>query len=778
MPRDSSGTYTLPSGNPVVSGTVIESVWANDTTSDLAVQMNNLLTRDGLLGPIQPMLFVNGTEALPGIAFALSPSTGLFRFAPNNIGLSIGGVAQQAWSASGSAVTNNFAVGGTLSVVGGMSISGSISVVGTDPGTLGYFAQNTSVGTSSTAGIVARNDISTIAELVVTSSTFSAFPLAGVSAGLLYADGPGGWAIGAVNAAGSIRFSAGGSTEQMRLSAAGFLGIGTTPGAALHVLAVANQVTRFSSSAANGGYVGLMTGSTLRARIGNGSNVITGAGLADLCLRSDAGAVLFSANGAVEHMRLSTAGNLAVGNTTASNKFSVGAPTDALNNASVHCSATGAARFYADCNGNMAISIGTNFTGSTDTFGMPTGSGGIGTVGVWPVVFTCNGAERMRIDTTGQVGIGGTPTEKFHVWNGDVAMTSSFGGAGSTPSSRNLLVSAINSFSNQVAHAGLQVRFTRLGADTDYGSDLLLYTAADNTTIERMRIDRLGNVGIGTASPQTKLHVTGAASATILNALTLQNTDNSASGQGTQITFKNSSYAGVEAAKYGFIRYFALGTFGEAGAMTFGTNLGSGVAPVERMRIDHFGNVGIGTGGSSIVGNLNVRQDSGDGPNFVLENRAVNGATHRYGALIFSPFRDIADPVYGAAVWAEGASAAGYSADLCFGASTNAGTSVFPTEMMRIDNAALISKVVGGTRYNLANDPGPTAASIPIGSIVQGTATGAGYTGLAALATIALSGANTITLNGFSGLTTVLSSGTYRLISRITGQECIFIRTA
>jgi hypothetical protein len=79
--------------------------------------------------------------------------------------------------------------------------------------------------------------------------------------------------------------------------------------------------------------------------------------------------------------------------------------------------------------------------------------------------------------------------------------------------------------------------------------------------------------------------------------------------------------------------------------------------------------------------------------------------------------------------------------------------------------------------FNLGLDPGATAASIPIGGIIGGTAAGAGYTGLAPLATITLSGSDTITMNGFS-TSTVLTSGTYRLLNRITAQECMFIRVA
>jgi hypothetical protein len=47
MPRNGSGTYTLPPSNPVAPDTVIESTWANDTMEDLALALTNSLTRDG-----------------------------------------------------------------------------------------------------------------------------------------------------------------------------------------------------------------------------------------------------------------------------------------------------------------------------------------------------------------------------------------------------------------------------------------------------------------------------------------------------------------------------------------------------------------------------------------------------------------------------------------------------------------------------------------------------------------------------------------------------------
>lgn len=43
----SGGTYTLPAGNPVVSGTTIESSWANTTLSDIATALSTCVLKDG-----------------------------------------------------------------------------------------------------------------------------------------------------------------------------------------------------------------------------------------------------------------------------------------------------------------------------------------------------------------------------------------------------------------------------------------------------------------------------------------------------------------------------------------------------------------------------------------------------------------------------------------------------------------------------------------------------------------------------------------------------------
>src|SRR6187399_3289512 len=58
MARDASGTYFLPTGphgNPVQTGTVIESLWANQTMDDLAAGLTDSLSRSGKGGMAAPL---------------------------------------------------------------------------------------------------------------------------------------------------------------------------------------------------------------------------------------------------------------------------------------------------------------------------------------------------------------------------------------------------------------------------------------------------------------------------------------------------------------------------------------------------------------------------------------------------------------------------------------------------------------------------------------------------------------------------------------------------
>ena len=47
MARNGSGTYNLPAGNPVTTGTTISSTWANTTLSDMATALTGSIAADG-----------------------------------------------------------------------------------------------------------------------------------------------------------------------------------------------------------------------------------------------------------------------------------------------------------------------------------------------------------------------------------------------------------------------------------------------------------------------------------------------------------------------------------------------------------------------------------------------------------------------------------------------------------------------------------------------------------------------------------------------------------
>jgi len=47
MSRNGSGTYSLPAGNPVVTGTTITSSWANTTMQNIADALTQSVAADG-----------------------------------------------------------------------------------------------------------------------------------------------------------------------------------------------------------------------------------------------------------------------------------------------------------------------------------------------------------------------------------------------------------------------------------------------------------------------------------------------------------------------------------------------------------------------------------------------------------------------------------------------------------------------------------------------------------------------------------------------------------
>ena len=89
MPRDASGNYTLPAGNPVITGTTIESTWANPTMTDIATALTNSLSRNGEGGMLAPFQFADGTEGSPSITFTTEPTTGIHHPGSGDLRISV-----------------------------------------------------------------------------------------------------------------------------------------------------------------------------------------------------------------------------------------------------------------------------------------------------------------------------------------------------------------------------------------------------------------------------------------------------------------------------------------------------------------------------------------------------------------------------------------------------------------------------------------------------------------------------------------------------------------
>lgn len=97
MPRDGSGNYTLPAGNPVVAGTIITPSWANPTMDDIGVELTDSLSRSGKGGMLVPFLNQDGTEALPGIAWTAEPTMGMYRSGTQDMRASVNSQDSTRW---------------------------------------------------------------------------------------------------------------------------------------------------------------------------------------------------------------------------------------------------------------------------------------------------------------------------------------------------------------------------------------------------------------------------------------------------------------------------------------------------------------------------------------------------------------------------------------------------------------------------------------------------------------------------------------------------------
>jgi hypothetical protein len=157
------------------------------------------------------------------------------------------------------------------------------------------------------------------------------------------------------------------------------------------------------------------------------------------------------------------------------------------------------------------------------------------------IAFTEGGTEAMRIDSSGNVGIGtSAAAEKLEVSGTEasggveILLTNiGDGGASTTP------YVGIRARLNSIRNGG-EIRF---GRDNTYGdasssdSNIKFYTALDDVNTERMRIDSSGNVGIGETTVASKLHIKSDGS---VNACARMNNTEAGTGSSNTVIFQRN----------------------------------------------------------------------------------------------------------------------------------------------------------------------------------------------------------------------------------------------
>lgn len=168
--RNASGTFSLPAGNPVVSGQTISSTTHNNTMSDVATEMTDSLSRSGKGAMLAPLQLSNGTVALPSLTFGTDTDTGIYRVGANDIAITVGGtkalectattatipvglVVTQDTAATAGIVTTGNTSGAGITATGGTSgnggtflgVGGGYGVFATGGNTNGFGGQFTGV---------------------------------------------------------------------------------------------------------------------------------------------------------------------------------------------------------------------------------------------------------------------------------------------------------------------------------------------------------------------------------------------------------------------------------------------------------------------------------------------------------------------------------------------------------------------------------------------------------------------------------------------------------
>jgi hypothetical protein len=167
MPRNLSGVYTLPAGNPVVPGTTIDAAWANSTLEDISNELTNSLSRTGAGGMLAPFRIADGNVTGPGLSFLNETNTGYYRVGAGSTAFSILGVNTLQMNTTSVTVP----AARTLNAQGNALVAGTLGVTGATlmASTLGVTGVITALG-GVLGNITAASGTSTFNDLVINGS--------------------------------------------------------------------------------------------------------------------------------------------------------------------------------------------------------------------------------------------------------------------------------------------------------------------------------------------------------------------------------------------------------------------------------------------------------------------------------------------------------------------------------------------------------------------------------------------------------------------------------
>ena len=265
--------------------------------------------------------------------------------------------------------------------------------------------------------------------------------------------------------------------------------------------------------------------------------------------------------------------------------------------------------------------------------------------------FRTNASDALRIDSSGNVGIGTTsPEAQTHVAKAVSAGSDNLALRIQNPTNASDARVGIAFHVNAVTGSGWDGAFIQSANSGSDNGDLRFGSVTNNTLSERMRIDSSGKVGIGDSSPLgNKVHIRTGGSASSVNAtagLVLEDDDSTRCDLqfiGPDGTFQSILFGDVSDDDIGKISYSHSGN-----------NMRFTVNASERMRIDSSGNVGINSSNPTTPLFINKAVADHTSTAITLQNSQAGGYG---GQIIFKSAQSNGNLLTAATIGTDGASA-------------------------------------------------------------------------------------------------------------------------